>query len=191
MPGTVIGISLNLGFAGKISRNPMNKIGARFVKSILNGSGVETQPAIPFGAAAVLNTDNSVSLWGASGAGVSSAIYANFAGIAVAEVKNVMTYTYGANSTSGQYEPAVPADILQIGSATVFIGDSTANAPTCGGNVYIVTVAGSSLSVGAFTASATPSDGSTTVQLTNCEWTTGKVDANFIAELTILTQNKP
>ena len=39
MPGTVIGKSLNLGYAGKVSRNPMNKIDAKLVKSILDGNG--------------------------------------------------------------------------------------------------------------------------------------------------------
>lgn len=189
MPGTTIGISLNLGFAGKVSRNPMNKIGARFVKSILNGSGVETQPTIPFGSAAVLNTDNSVSLWGASGSGVSAATLANFAGFAVAEVKQIMTYTFGANASASGYEPAVTADIIDMGSITTFIAETSALA--AGGAVYIVTVAGSTYAVGQLLTIASPSDGATTINLTNCRWTTGKVDANGIAELTIMTQVNP
>lgn len=189
MPGTVIGISLNLGFAGKISRNPMNKIGSRFVKSILNGSGVETQPVIPFGSAAVLNADNSVSLWGATGSGVSAATLANFAGFAVAEVKQVMTFNFGSNSAASSYEPAVPADILEIGSMTTFIAETSALA--AGGPVYIVTVAGSTYTVGQLATISVLGDGSTTIQLTNCKWTTGKVDANGIAEITILTQANP
>ena len=102
MPGTVIGKSLSLGYAGKVSRNPSNKIDSKFVKSILNGSGVETLSPVPFGAALVLNTDNTVSLFGQTGSGVKSAAAAAFAGIAVAEVRQSMTYAYGANSAGGQ-----------------------------------------------------------------------------------------
>lgn len=188
MPGTTIGITLNLGYAGKVSRNPYNKIGARFVKSILNINGVETQPSIPFGSAVVLNTDNSVSLFGATGAGVSTPTAANFVGIAVAEVKNVMTFGFGANNAPGAYEPTVPADILEIGSATVFVTEGTYAA---GGALWLVSVAGTSHNVGDFVATATPADGSTTVALTNVKLTTGKVDANGIAEVTILTQVNP
>lgn len=191
MPGATIGISLNLGFAGKVSRNPNNLITARFVKSILDVNGNETQPPIPFGAAVVLNTDNTYSLFGATGSGVASPTAANFAGIAVAEVKQVLTYGYGANTGVGAYAPSEPADVLERGSCTVFVKEGT---PTSGGAVYIVTAVGSTPGVheiGDFVATASPADGSTTVQLTNCKWTTGKVDSNGIAELTILTQLNP
>jgi hypothetical protein len=188
MPGTTVGISLNLGYAGKVSRNPMNKIGSRFVKSILNINGVETQPSIPFGNAVVLNGDNSVSLFGATGAGVSAPTAANFIGIAIAEVKNVMTFSLGANNAAGAYEPTVPCDVLELGSATVFVTEGTY---TAGGALWIVSVAGTSHVVGDFVATATPADGSTTIALTNVKLTTGKVDANGVAEVTILTQVNP
>ena len=73
MPGTVIGQSLNLGYAGKISRNPNNKVNSRFVKSILDGNGAETLSAIPFGFAVVTNTDNTYSKFGQTGSGVTAA----------------------------------------------------------------------------------------------------------------------
>ena len=182
MPGTAIGKSLALGYAGKVSRNPMNKIDSKFVKSILNGSGVETLAVVPFGAALVLNTDNTVSLFGQTGAGVKTAAAAAFAGIAVAEVKQAMTYGYGANSGGGQYEPAMPCDRLVQGTATVICTEGT---PTAGGAVYIVTVAGSTSALGAFVATSTPACG-TAVALPNCQWATGKQDASGICELTIL-----
>ena len=186
MPGTVIQQSLNLGYAGKVSRNPSNKINSRAVKSILDGSSVETQSSIPFGACVVTNADNTYSLFGATGTGVSAATVANFGGIAVSEVKQSMTYGFGANVSSGQFEPNTPCDVLQQGTATVFCKEGT---PTANGLVYIVTVVGTTSPVGSLVATATPAGvGATAVQLTNARWTTGKQDASGIAEIVLLTQ---
>lgn len=184
MPGQVIGTSLNLGYAGKISRNPMNKVNARFVKSILDGNGAETLSAIPFGFAVVTNVDNTYSKFGQAGAGVSTAVAANFGGVAVAEVKQTMTYSFGANTTAGQYEPNVACDVLQQGTVTVFCKEGT---PTAGGKVYIMTVAGDNAAVGEFVATANPAgQGATAVELPNCKWTTGKQDTSSgITEMTI------
>lgn len=184
MPGTVIQQSLNLGYAGKVSRNPSTKINARAVKSILNGSNVETQPSIPFGACVVTNIDNTYSLFGASGLDVSAATVANFGGIAVSEVKQSMTYGFGANVGTGQFEPNTPCDVLQQGTATVFCTEGT---PTANGLVYIVTVEGTTSKIGSLVATSTPVGG-TAVQLTNARWTTGKKDASGICEIVLLTQ---
>lgn len=184
MPVTVIGKSLGLGYAGKVSRNPFNKINSRMVKSILDGNSNETMAAIPFGSAVVVNTDNTVSLFGASGSGVSAATMANFGGIAVAEVKQALTYGYGANNTSGQFEPNMPCDTLQIGTTTVFCKEGT---PTANGLVYIVTVAGTTSPVGSFVATSTPAGG-TAIQITNARFTSGKQDASGITEVVLLNQ---
>jgi hypothetical protein len=184
MSGTAIGTSLNLGFAGKISRNPYNKIRSRMVKSILDGNGAETLSAINFGGAAVVNADNTYSRFGQSGNGVTAAAAASFAGIAVSEVKQSMSLSYGANTATGQYEPGMPCDILRQGVTTVFCNEGTPS-PTTG--VYIMTVAGTKAAVGDFVATATPTGtGATSVQLTNCRWTTGKQDASGITEIEIL-----
>ena len=184
MPGTAIGKSLNLGYAGKVSRNPLNKINSRFVKSILDGGGAETLDVVPFGFAVVTNVDNTYSKFGQAGAGVTAGVAASFAGIAVAEVKQAITYGYGANIGGGQYEPGMVCDVLQIGSATVFCKEGT---PTAGGKVYIMTVAGSAAAVGEFVATASPAgSGATAVELPNCKWATGKQDTSGIAEMTIL-----
>jgi hypothetical protein len=186
MPGTVIGKSLNLGYAGKVSRNPNNKINSRQVKSILDGGGNETLASIPFGAAVVTNPDNTYSAFGSTGSGVSAPVVANFGGIAVSEVKQAMTYGYGANVSSGQFEPGSPCDALQMGTATVFCKEGT---PTANGLVYIVTVAGTNSPVGSLVATATPvGTGAAAVQLTNARWTTGKQDASGITEIVLLTQ---
>ena len=184
MPGKVIGTTLNLGYAGKVSRNPMNKINNRFVKSILDGAGAETLAVVPFGYAVVLNTDNTYSKFGQTGSGVITAAAAAFAGVAVAEVKQVMTYGYGEQSIGGSYEPGMPCDVLDRGTLTVFCKEGT---PTAGGKVYIMTVAGSAAAIGEFVATATPAgSGATAVELTACRWVTGKQDASGICEMTIL-----
>jgi len=192
MPGTVIGKSLNLGFIGKISRNIDNIISSRLVKSILDGGGAETLKSIPFGKAVVLNTDNTYSLFGDSGSGVSAATAALFAGIAVGEVKQMTTY--GNVSAAGQYDPKQPCDVLERGSTTIQVVDSTNNAPTAGGKVYICSAVGNgSLTVGDLYATATPTGigTGTVLELTNVRFTTGKVDANSVAEVTIITRNQP
>lgn len=180
MPGSVVGTSLNLGYAGKISRNQGAKISARFSKSIIT-DGAETLPNIPFGFGVVLNTDNTYSKFGATGSGVAAATAANFAGVAVAEVKQNSVWISNSN---GEYTPAQPVDVIAEGSVMVKCMEGT---PTAGGAVYIMTVAGDNAAVGEFVATATPAGaGATAVQLTNCEWTTGKVDANDICEMTIM-----
>lgn len=184
MSGAVIGKSLNLGWAGKVSRNPMNKISSNFVKSILDGNGAETLSVIPFGFAVVLNTDNTVSKFGQSGSGVTAAAAAAFAGVAVAEVKQGMTYSYGENASSASYEPAAACDRIVAGTVNVYCKEGTV---TAGGKVYIMTVAGDNAAVGEFVATSTPAgSGATAVELPNCKWTTNKQDASGITEMTIL-----
>jgi len=179
MPGTVIGKSLNLGYVGGVSRNPMNKITNRKVKSIVT-TGSETLASIPFGFAAVLNTDNSYSKFGDSGSGVANPTLANFAGVAVAEVKQATTYP--TTSANGAYAPGEPADVIQFGSVTVLLKDGT---PTAGGTVHICTVAGGAIAVGDFVTSTGPTGGGTAIALTGTKFTTGKVDANGVCEITL------
>ena len=183
MPGSVIGKSLNLGYAGKISRNVDNIVSSRAVKSILNGSAVETLSNIPFGTGVVINTDNTYSKFGDSGTGVSAATAANFAGIAVGEVKQMTSY--GNVSGAGSYAPNEAADVLQRGSTTVVCKDGT---PVAGGTVHICTVAGGSIAVGDFVCATNPTGGGTAVALSNIKWTTGKKDANGICEVTIINR---
>lgn len=184
MPGTAIGTSLNLGYVGKISRNVDNIVTAKNVKSILDGNGAETMVAVPFGFAVVANTDGTVSKFGASGSGVASATAANFGGFAVAEIKQMTTY--GNVSGAGQYEPNQKCDVIQRGTINAICKEGT---PTANGKVYIMTVAGTYAAVGELVATASPSGGgATAVELTNARWTTGKVDANNVSEITIIAR---
>jgi hypothetical protein len=193
MPGTVIGKNLNLGYAGKISRNAGNIVSARMVKSILDGSNAETLAPIPFGSVVLLNADNTFSKFGQAGAGVATSIAANIAGVAVGEVKQVVTYGGLANDT-GAYAPTQSADVLEIGSCTVFVKDAAANAPVAGGKVYICSAKGTStLVVGDLYATATPTDvgDATVIEIPNARFTSGKVDANGITEISLLTRVNP
>jgi hypothetical protein len=193
MPGTVIGKSLNLGYAGKISRNAGNIVSARMVKSILGGGGAETLSPIPFGSLVLLNADNTYSLFGQAGAGVATAVAANIAGIAVGEVRQVVTYGGLAND-NGLYAPTESADVLEIGSCTVFIEDAAANAPTAGGKVYVCSAAGDgTLKVGEMYAAVAPTGigTGTVIEIPNMRFTSGKVDANGICEISILTRVNP
>jgi len=182
MPGKVVGKSLNLGFIGNVSRNPMNMIIARTVMSILD-AGVETLQPIPFGKATVLNVDGTVSLFGDSGAGVSLPTDANFAGFAVAEVKQATIF--GTNQV-GEYPNTHKCDVLQFGSLTVALNE-TVTSIDAGSQVYIVDNAGTAIDVfvGDIVKAVAPSGDSTAIALTGVKFKTGKIDANNVVEITL------
>ncbi|HBC94380.1 MAG TPA: hypothetical protein DCZ10_16140 [Pelotomaculum sp.] len=172
MPGQAIGTSMLYGYPGTVSRTPDSIIMNRPVKDT-----DETGPA--FGEPVVLNTDNTYSRFGATGA------MATFGGVAIREVKQTADYY----SAEGQYQPGEACDVIQRGSVMVLCNIGT---PTAGGEAYIRTELGSNPLgvVGQFEAAAA-ADGGTTVEITNCRWKTGLKDANNVAELEILTKNLP
>lgn len=178
MPGTVIAKHMNLGYAGRISRDADVIVDNRTVKA-------ETAD-IPFGAPVVLNSDNTYQFFGADGTA------AAFAGIAVAEPKQSTDYynnivVYKANQR---------CDVLTRGSATVICTNGT---PVAGGAVYVTIAEDVDLpgvKIGDFVAEAhSYLDGEETVdctvEITNAKWTTGYLDANNVAEVTLLTRVNP
>lgn len=167
MPGQVIGKSFNYGFPGSFSRNGDCVIANRVLKA------TDSNP-VSFGGAVVLNTDNSVSAFLASGTA------ATFAGIAVREVKQADQYlAQGAVA----YQPGQPVDYITRGSVMVQINAGT---PTAGGDVYIrVAAAAAGKPIGGFEAAA---DSTNTLKLNNVKFTTGLKDSNNIAEVTVLTR---
>lgn len=175
MAGKVIGKNLNLGYAGKVSRDADVLIENRIVSAL--------STAIPFGAPVVLNTDNTYSMFGAASA------IATFAGIAVAGVKQATSYY----DNEVEYMPNEPCDVLARGTATIVCANGV---PTAGGKVYITILADDELpgvEVGDFVAEAhkNASNADCTVEVTNAKWTTGYVDANDVAEVTLLTRLNP
>jgi hypothetical protein len=172
MPGSVIGKTMNLGYVGSVSRSLDAVIDNRVVKSSDSAS-------INFGDPVVLNTDNTYSKFGASGTA------AAFAGIALREVKQSTVY---GNNVNGAYAPSEPCDVLSRGSATITCNVGT---PTAGGNVYIRITANGSIPAGIVGGFEATADSTNTVLLTNAKWTTGKLDTNRTAEVTILARINP
>lgn len=172
MPGTTVGLSLNYGFAGNISRESGCKIESRPVKS--------NSAAIPFGAVVMLNTDNSVSLADAN------LTAANFGGISAAEVKQMTTYPNSTDSTGGAYQPNQPCDFVKEGIVNVKAGRGTL---TAGGAVYIRTVLNSSYPASLIGDIEAASDSGKNVAIPSLSWNTGKTDANGIAELKLKYPN--
>lgn len=164
MPGTVIGKTMNRGYAGTISRNDSNRVMAKPVKT----------SALIFGRATKLNTDNTYSPITTGDA------VTDFAGVAVREVKQ--SSVYSSQNSVGQYEVGQVADVLTTGEATIFLSDGS---PTAGGSVYMCTTAGGSIAVGDFVAGASPTGGGTGTVLPNVKFTTDQKDANGITEIYI------
>lgn len=164
MPGTTIGANLNLGFLGNVSRS--------------NDTVIETyvaSGAIAFGDPVVLNSNGTVSKFGASNTA------ADFIGIAVREIKQADDVTGGT-----KYNDKQPVDVIVRGSVAVRCVSGT---PAAKGTPYIQVVAETGVAaIGDFTATAS-STAANSVALTNAVWSTGKKDANKTVELTILTRH--
>lgn len=167
MPGTTIGISMNVGFAGTQSRTADAIIQSR----VADG-------ALFFGQAAKLTSSNK---WKAIGAGDTAD---DVAGIAIREVVQANQFNPQANS---DYVDGQACDVLVRGNCTVKCQRGT---PAAGSAVYVRIAANASYPdcvVGGFEAS---SDSTNTIQVSNIEWTTGVIDSNLIAEVTVKTRAK-
>ncbi len=156
-------------------------------------SGVNTQTAVLADAAAVGATVLTVVSFTptyaypiGSAANIENTV-GQFLGIALREVKSAETYSITAPTTplGSHYYPGDPCDVLERGTVAVVCQLGT---PTAGGTVYLrVALNGTypSAVVGGFEAEA---DGANNVVLTNAKWTTGLVDANNVAEVTLLNR---
>ena len=167
MPGKVIGTSMNVGYPGTQSR----QADAIIQNRVADG-------AIAFGLAVKLTAANK---WKQIGAGDTAAIVA---GIAVREV--VQANVYDPQETPGYAANSV-VDVLTRGQCTVLCQRGT---PTAGGTVYVRTATSDTYPtavVGGFEASE---ETDKTVALTNVQWTTGNMNADKVAEVTVLTRNK-
>ena len=165
MPGKTVGIALDLGYPGSISRSSDNVIVNRI------SAGV-----IPFGVAVARNPDNTVVAFGETHAD------ADFIGIAGRIVKQ-QTDIF---SPMGGYKSMEPVDIIARGDVPVaFNGTGT---PVAGGAVYIRVAENTAFpnaAIGDFEAQA---DGANTILLENVRFTTGRTDANGVVEITVLTR---
>lgn len=170
MSGKTIGISMNYGYAGNYARTPDDIVACRKLKG---------DAPIPFGAAVVLNGDNTFSPVGAD------TTAAQIAGIALRIVKQAISYD---DQNYSQYNPEEMMSVLERGAATVVCAAGT---PTAGGKVYVRIKPNAGIQgsvVGGFEAAA---DSTNTIEVPNMRWTNGYLDANRIAEVTILTRVNP
>ena len=167
MPGKAIGISMLSGYAGTQSRTADAIIQNRIAKS-----------NISFGHAVVLTNDNK---WDNVVEGTTAA---QIAGIAVREVVQANTFDPQSNP---DYMAETPCDVMVRGNCTVKCQRGT---PKSGDAVYVRVKANAIYQdavVGGLEATA---DDANTVHVTNIEWTTGVMDANGMAEITIKTRAK-
>lgn len=167
MPGKTIGIIMNNGYAGTQSRT---------ADAIIQNRIAET--AIAFGQAVVLTDGNK---WRLVKTGDAAD---DVAGIAVREVVQANTFNPQSNP---DYLVGTPCDVMVRGNCTVKCQRGT---PKAGSAVYVRITANTSYPdavVGGLEAQA---DTTNTIEVPNIEWTTGVVDANGNAEITIKTRAK-
>lgn len=164
MPGSVIGKRLNYGYEGNVSRS----IDAIITNKLSSG-------AIPFGHAVVLNEDDTISAFGEDHTAD------DFVGIAVREVKDAIDYQ---TSASG-YLDKERTDILNRGYMTVKINHGT---PKANGKVFIRIKENVAIPNGVIGGFEAEEDGLNTIELPGVRFVSTDVDANKIAEITILSR---
>ena len=107
MPGSVIQLTMNFGYPGSYSRMPDDVVMNKPVKS--------DSADIKFGSAVILNGDNTFS------AADATLTAANFAGIAVREVKQAIVL----NADQGSYSALDPCDVLLRGNTVIKVARGT------------------------------------------------------------------
>lgn len=167
MPGKTIGISMNVGYPGTQSRSADAIIQNRIAND-----------TIKFGEAVIVTEDNK---WSPV---TDATTAAQIAGIAVREVVQANVYDPQSNP---DYVKDAPCDVMVRGNCTVKCQRGT---PKSGVAVYVRVKANETYPnavVGGFEATA---DTTNTIQVMNIEWTTGVVDSDNNAEVTIKTRAK-
>lgn len=185
MPGTVIGIAMNIGYPGSYARNGDCVIAARPVKPTDTAN-------VNFGDPVVLNSDSTGGTYSQLAgfvAGGGTFTQALFAGFAVREVKSAESFFGTGNSAPSwnYYSPGAPCDVIKRGSVVVKVNVGT---PTAGGLVYVRTVLNGAIPAGLVGGVEAAADSTNTVQLTNCRFFTGILDGNNCAEVEILGINQ-
>jgi hypothetical protein len=182
--GKVIPITgLNLGFPGQVSRLGKRTIVARQLLST-------TPSPLFFGAPAVIvtasDTIQSVADFIVGGGTFTAGL---FAGVAVREVQTTLGFPYSPNvDVIGSYLQGNMAELLEEGTITVPLQVAVPGSPVSQGPVYIRKLANGtypSALVGAFEAVA---DSTNSILIPGVVWRTSQVDANGMAEITILNR---
>ncbi|MDE7054757.1 MAG: hypothetical protein K2O84_08090 [Oscillospiraceae bacterium] len=158
-----IGISMPHGYAGGYARQP---------DMIVN-----TRPAgaqIVFGTALKYDEGKNVVPMG-EGDGAAA-----FVGVAAREIKSALHYL---DQSTGMYAEKEAVPVFMRGAVNVLCQKGT---PQLGGAVYVRVAENASYPTAAAGGFEAEADGSSTVQLTNCQWA-GPADVNKVTELRILT----
>jgi hypothetical protein len=182
--GVIPVLSLNLGFLGNVSRMGERVIAARQVLP------TAANP-INFGDAVVIIPDSTGGTYQSvkdfiAGGGTFTA--GRFAGIAVRNVKTQLAYTTLSvvqTPMVGQFLPGQIAEALERGSVTVKVNNGT---PVTQGPVFMRTVVNAGIPAGVVGGFEAVADGTNTVQLVGVVFRTGVVDANGVAEITLLAR---
>lgn len=168
MAGKAIGISMNYGFPGTYAKTPDEIVTSRLLK--------EGSKDVPFGACLKVNEDNTYS-------NVDETFTAaKFGGIALRNIKQATSYV--EQNETGYHEKEMVA-ALNRGAIVAKCNNGT---PTAGGPVYVRIKANPSITGGVIGEFEAAADSTNTVLLPNLQWTNGYVDANGVAEITILTR---
>ena len=188
--GQVIPVTgLNYGFPGTVSRlgDPLP-----VSKPVLNGTPDNIQFGQPVvvipltgGGDAVVNVYDYILATSSGGQG-GTFTAAKFAGVAIREVKTLLSYPVNPDiPQAGSYAPNQDCGVLVRGTISVLVNNGT---PSSQGTVYIRKTYNAAFPngvVGGFEAQV--SDSSTNcVALTNAVFKDGAIDANNVAEITIL-----
>ena len=88
----------------------------------------------------------------------------------------------------GNYKNSEPCDVISRGTVTVVCNVGT---PTAGGSVYLRIAENEAIPNGVIGGFEAAADGTNTIELTNVKFTTGDIDTNKIAEVTMLTRLQP
>jgi hypothetical protein len=168
MSGKAIGVSMNYGFPGTYARTPDDIVTSRQLMT--------DSDAVPFGACLMIGDGNTYK------AVDSTFTAAKFGGVALRVVKQAISY---AQQDETAYNAGDMVNAINRGAVSVFCANGT---PTAGGAVYVRIKENSAITdgkVGGFEAEA---DGANTILVPNLQWTNGYIDANGVAEITILTR---
>lgn len=183
--GTVIPVTaLNLGFLGNVSRLGERVIAARQVLST-------TANPINFGDGVVIVPDSA----GGTYQNIKDFIVAGgtftaakFAGVAVRNVKTQLVFVSLSTVQTpliGQYAQGTIGEALERGSITVKINNGT---PVSQAPVYVRIAANGAIPAGVVGGFEAVADGTNTVVLVGVVFRTGVLDANGIAEITLLSR---
>lgn len=181
--GSVIPVlGLNLGFLGQVSRLGERSISAK-------QANVNNALNIAFGDGVVVLKDSTggtlrnIADFITQGGTFTAAL---FAGVSNREVKTNLQYPITpGNGPINYYAPGEMAEHITLGSVTVACLVGT---PQAEGTVYVRTVLNGAFPAGVVGGFEAAADGSNTVALTNVVFKTGVLDANNMAEITMLTR---